>query len=1019
MRKNYALLLLAFFALIPQLWAQSVTGVVVDENDDPLPGVAVVAKPSGQGTATEIDGRYTLNLPDGDYVLEFSFIGYKTESKAITVSGGSAVADFKMSVESSELDEVVVVGYGVQRKRELTNSVVSLKGSELQDMPTPSFENAIQGKASGVQVITGSGLAGSGSVIRVRGIASVSAGGDPLYIVDGIPITQDYFGAGNRGAMNMNPLSTINPNDIESVEILKDAAATGIYGSRGSNGVILITTKRGKKKGLSYSFNTTVGFAVPTARPNMLNSSQYLQMFEEAWVNDGEVGTPVLPGGIAWEDAQNINTDWVDQTIGTGVKQQYDFGVGKGGEKGNFYAGISYSDNGSYLKGNSFQRLSGRFNGDLQLTNKLKGSLSTSVSRGVNNRVNAAWSGGLGAAMSTALPIYPIYYDKDVYNDAGELIHRAGDYWLEAGIGNNPTAMRELQEWKSTETRTINSVSLEYAAMKNLIFRGSASLDYQDFVDDQYQKPGFRTDQPESGFAYRNQFYSRNWNGNLTANYLYDLNENHRFNFLLGTEFQDYHKTWTDQIDVNGASGSLGDNPDQPWSNNPKNRKTEWAFASVFLRANYSIKNKYFFEGLVRTDASSRFGANNRFGFFPAASAGWIMTEEDWLKGGETLTFLKLKASFGINGNANIDDYAQWGYYERRSNGYDNQDFIYPVRLSNPDLKWETSTTYDIALEYGLFNDRITGEMAYYYKDTRDMLMNVTVQNSTGFGEYYYNLGSAYNTGFEFALSSKNLVGELRWTTDFNISYNYNELTSIGPFSPDAIGGGTNDTRAVVGMPIGTNYLVKYSHVDPTSGRPVYIDINGNQTFDWSPDDRVPVGSVLPDAIGGIKNTFEYKNWDFSFFFVYTIGGDIYDSSSKRQLGVVTDWNMRTDIFDRWRQPGDQAAYARLTRDTETYGSGTPWINTDQWLHDGSYLRLRNVTLGYSLPRSVLDKWKIDGLRVSFIATNLLTFTNYIGLDPEIARDFENVTDRNMSPNITYLTPPQEQTYSLNINLTF
>jgi len=313
-------------------------------------------------------------------------------------------------------------------------------------MPTPSFENAIQGKASGVQVITGSGLAGSGSVVRIRGIASVSAGGDPLYIVDGIPITQDYFGAGNRGAMNMNPLSTINPNDIESVEILKDAAATGIYGSRGSNGVILITTKRGKKKGLSYSFNTQVGFANPTARPNMLNATQYLQMYEEAWVNDGEVGTPVLPGEIAWDDAQNISTDWVDQTIGTGVKQQYDFGVGKGGEKSNFYAGISYSDNGSYLKGNSFQRLSGRFNGDLQITNKLKGSLSSSVSRGVNNRVNAAWSGGLGSAMSTALPIYPIYYDEDVYNDNGELIHKKGDYWLEARIGNNPTAMRELQE---------------------------------------------------------------------------------------------------------------------------------------------------------------------------------------------------------------------------------------------------------------------------------------------------------------------------------------------------------------------------------------------------------------------------------------------------------------------------------------------------------------------------------------------------------------------------------------------
>ena len=299
------------------------------------------------------------------------------------------------------------------------------------------------------------------------------------------------------------------------------------------------------------------------------------------------------------------------------------------------------------------------------------------------------------------------------------------------------------------------------------------------------------------------------------------------------------------------------------------------------------------------------------------------------------------------------------------------------------------------------------------------MLLDVTLQQANGFASWWDNVGSVINTGVEFAIKSRNLVGDFKWTTDFNIARNYNEITSIGPYTEDAVSGGTNDTRVVVGSPIGTNYLVRFSHVEAETGRPVYLDINGNQTYTWDPVDRVVAGNVLPDAIGGLDNNFQFRNWDFGFLFVFTIGGDIYDSSSKRQLGVVTDWNMRTDLFDRWRQPGDQTTYPRLTRDTETYGSTTPWINTDQWLHDGTYVRLRNIRVGYSMPRQLMQKWKLNSMRISFVATNILTFTNYIGLDPEIARDFENATDRNMSPNITYLTPPQERTFNLMLQIGF
>ena len=350
--------------------------------------------------------------------------------------------------------------------------------------------------------------------------------------------------------------------------------------------------------------------------------------------------------------------------------------------------------------------------------------------------------------------------------------------------------------------------------------------------------------------------------------------------------------------------------------------------------------------------------------------------------------------------------------------GMRGQTYRYPVIRENANLRWETSTTYDVGLEYGFFNDRVTGELAWYRKETNDMLLNVTLQGSTGFGSWWDNVGSVFNTGVEFAIKSRNIVTDnFTWTTDFNIARNTNQITSIGQYSPDAVSGGTNDTRVVVGMPIGTNYLVQFSHVDPTNGLPVYLTKDGEETYTWDLQDRVAVGNVMPDAIGGLTNTLNYKNLEFSFLWVFTIGGDIYDSSSKRQMGVVTDWNMRTDLFDRWQQPGDVTTYPKLSRDYRTYGANTEWINTNLWLHDGTYARLRNVKLSYRVPQSKLKN--IKGMTVNVTGTNLITLTNFIGLDPEIARDFENATDRNMSPNITYLTPPQEKTVNLGVNINF
>lgn len=1030
---------LFLYLLFNTINAQVLRGTVNDEGGLPLPGAAIVIKEQPDiGAATDFDGNFKLeNFKPGDITLVISFIGYEDKEIPVTIAAGQNKSlDIKMTESSNQLDEVVLVGYGVQRRRDNTGSIVKLKSKDLNDMPTPSFETAIQGKAPGVQIITGSGLAASPSVVRIRGIASISAAGDPLYVVDGIPITQDYFTNGNSGGMNTNPLATINPNDIESVEILKDASATAIYGSRGANGVIIITTKRGTKGGLRFGFNTTLGVSQPTNRPDMLNASQYLQLYEEAWINDGNVGTPTFPFvDMSWEEAQRHNTDWVDQTIGTGFKQFYDFNVQKGNEKYNFYLGGSYDINESYLKGNSYVRLSGRANGDVRINDKLKLSISSSISRGDNNRVDAAWSGGLGAAMSTALPIYPVYWDTYNIDGNGDTLNRPGDFWTKAGIGNNPVAFREKKIWRVREYRSINSLNLTYSPMPNLHFTATGSYDYMKQIEDVFlerELHGF-TD-IEGGIAIRTPRRIHNFNTFLTSTYEYKVNKDNKLTFLLGTEFQqsenyiDGFITETEDgnrsisnvfLDVNAPFYDLGLNNDVFDTTFAEPNK-KFNFLSYFTRINYSFKGRYLAQAVMRADGSSKFGPDKRFGFFPSLSVGWIMSDENFLKNNRLINYMKLKASYGFVGSAGIEP-EQWrsNYYFDQI-GYNQQPITGPTVQPNSDLQWESSRVFDAGIEIGLLDDRITAELAYYHKLSSEVFLIVSPPRYNGFSSFTDNIGEILNEGVEFQITGRILTkGELQWTTNFNVAYNYNEITSIGGFSEDAVSGGTNDTRTVVGYPVGTNFLVRFSHVDQETGRPVYLDLDGNPTFEWNPDNRVAVGKVLPDAVGGITNNFRYKNWDLSFLFVYSIGGNIYDSSSKRQLGRVDGWNKTEHIFDRWTQAGDDATYPLLTLDAANHGSTTPWINTTLYLHDASYMRLRNLTIGYNLPRKLVERMKIKSMRVSLIGTNLLTFTKYPGIDPEIARDFENATDRNMSPNISYLTPPQEKTYSIAINLTF
>ena len=1020
-------LLAIFFCMFGLLAkSQSIKGRLIDAKNEPLIGATVFLESTKQGAQTDLNGNYVINdVKPGKYKVRFQYVGLKTEYKTIELAANQTlVLNMTLKDDPKNLDEAVVVGYGTQKRREVTTAVSKISNKDLNDLPVQSFEQAMVGKLAGVNITQGSGLAGSPSIVRIRGISSITAGGDPLYVIDGIPISQDYSAFGNSGGANFNPLATINPNDIESVEVLKDAAATSIYGSRGANGVIMITTRRAEKGKMRVNFSTQVGLSTPTAKPRLVSKDEWLNLFEEAWINDGNTGKPDLKKyGVAmtWDEAKNstANTDWVKEMTQVGVKTINDLSISKGWDKLSIYSSLSYSKNETFIRGNSYERLGGRINLDYKITKNLKMILNTSISNGLNYRVFSGWSGGYGAALSSALPFYPVKNPD-------------GSYFLfnSTDGGNNrtnPVMALDLYRWKTREIRTINNLAFEYNITKNLKARVQGNYDYQSVGDDVFIPAELRKASfggIDTGIAERVARYTVNYNYMGQLSYHHEFNKLNKVDLVGGYEYQASN---TNQFFIfqNDAKGLIKNN-DVP-QNGVKGYSfiTPWNFERFFGRLNYNLWDRYFFQASISVDGSSRFGRNYRYGFFPAVSAGWIISEEAFLRGNKAISFLKLRASYGKAGNSDFSSNARFGFFTPNNViSYNGGATLFPTKLENPDLRWETSLSANLGLDFGFLDDKITGSIDVYDKRTSDVIMNLTIDPSNGFSDYFDNVGGIRNHGIEFAIKYTIIQKtKFRWSMQFNIARNFNEITSTGDYTEDAVSGGTNDTRVVVGRPVGTYYLVRFSRVDPENGRPIYLDKNGNETYTWDPANRVAVGNNMPKAFGGFSNNFRYKNWDLSLLFAYQIGGNIYDASAKRQLGVMSFWNVRDEAAERWRQPGDDATFPRLTLEPSTYGLPNIWqYNTPMWLYDASFIRLRNLIIGYNVPTNAIKKFNMSNLRVAFIATNLFVLTKYPGLDPEIARDGEGDVNnsRNMQSQGTYyLNAPQERTYNFQILATF
>jgi TonB-linked SusC/RagA family outer membrane protein len=1034
----------------------TVEGVVSDKmTKETLPGADIYIEGTTTGVSTGIDGHYKLgDLKPGLTTLTVSFIGYKKLSEQVTVLAGQSVKlDFAIEPDQMMLNELVVVGYGTQRKMDITSSISSVKVQEIKDIPVPTFETALQGRAPGVQITQDNGMASAPVTVRVRGTSSIYSSSQPLYVVDGIPIFSGSFTSTSGYPDKSNVLSLINPNDIASIEILKDASAEAIYGSRSANGVVLITTKQGQAGKTKFSVGYYYGLQDVTHKLEVLDGPEYLQYTKEAWTNSyiravkhgiqSKIDNFDTANNYAkyWnslavskEIATTTNTDWINQTIRTGQIQSAYLNATGGNEKTRFFMGGGYDKTNGILVHNDFERINARVKVDNKAFNWLSVGMNLGVTYGSYVQVPTGWAGGLGTAQSRSLPIVPIYDSTGAfYNPRG---------------GTNVVALLQSQEYNAYQTYLLGGAYGEIKFYKDLSFRSEFGLN--NFYQREKMYESTLTREDAHGEDRRVQV--DNYNINNVLQYQKLFKDVHNLSVMLGMSVESYRQY---------TVGAWGENFPSPTLKNPNNGtrrdgygdQTGYGFLSYFGRINYAYKDRYLVAVSVRRDGSSRFGANRKYGTFPAGSVGWIISQEDFWHV-PVLTYLKLRASYGITGNAEIGNFRYIGLWGTRQ--YNNEGGIGVDQIGNPDLHWEESKQIDVGLDYGLLEGRISGGLDYYYKYTHDMLFQKNIPQTTGSSNVLWNLGKMQNQGFEFFVTSNNLVKEFKWTTDINLSTNANKILDIeGQIisGPDA-GGTYGNNIAVEGHPIGAWQLVQYygvqpddgyytitnayydaSTVDPSKfnpadittfqygpqqfevlaegGDPLFVNQYGEVTpvWDYAKDAKI-FGNPYPTIYGGINNTFSYKGFDLSIMFTFSLGNDVYRDDGKFFEGgnIGSNWNQMSIIKDRWQNPGDQTDQPILLWDSQlsTY-------NTTRYLNDASYVRLKTLTIAYNFPASITSKLKVDRLRLYIMGTNILTFTSYPGWDPEVNRD----NSANVTQGVTYLSPPQAKTVTFGIDVGF
>jgi TonB-dependent starch-binding outer membrane protein SusC len=1028
--KKLHLTFLFIFLLFNLVNAQySINGTITDDKGEQLVGVSVVAKGTTNGVTSDLDGKYAISVPEKSTLI-FSFVGFQTVELVVSESGEKNVS---MPANTKVLGEVIVTGYGSQIKRELTGNISKIRTGDIKDLPVTSFDQAIQGKAAGVQINSGSGKLGQAPQVRVRGQSSVSASNEPLYVIDGIPATQVGNQSAGFNSLSLqggitSPLADINPQDIESIEILKDASAGAIYGARAANGVVLITTKRGKAGRSNITFGAQFGNSTPTKKVSFLNTAQYIELYKKAAANADRIDN--LPASDpdsyttymndffknqslnTFGTAQQTDTDWGSLAYQDAPMKQYDLNISGGSEKTTFYISGQLLDQKGILIGNALTRLNGRINLDHKLSDVLNIGINMGLTRNLNERVSGDRSFDNPmqiVALSpfspsidpvTKLPIgsppgdinYPVYYNPVI------------------NIGNS--------YYNTTTHRNITSVYGQVKITNGLSFRSEFGTDLLDQQEELYSNSKTQRNSGSTAGVGSNRFVR-------IENY--NLNNYFNYKTIIGLSTVDatagitYQESQTKRSFVEGK-----DFPSDAYrmivsaarKTDGNSSQSDFRFLSYFARGNYKFNNRYLLSASARIDGSTRFGKDSRYGFFPSGSLGWILSEESFLKNNSTVSFFKIRASYGRTGNAEIGDFPQLGLFTGDA-GYATLPGQRPSQLANPNLSWETTDQMDIGIDFGFVNDRITGEIDYYQKRTSGLLLNVNVPGNTGFTSQVKNVGKLQNDGFEFVLNADNFKGEFKWRTSLNLAINTNKITDL---QGQIIEGGLNNmSRAVEGEPLGTYFTAEYAGVDPANGDAIWYknskntdgSIDRTTTNKYNQATRVVVGSPLPKWIGGVSNTFSYKGIELSVFLNGVFGNKLnfYGVGRFSSANARFEDNQTVDQLNAWSETNKNTNIPepRLFSNNGAQPSS-------RFIQDGSFVRLRNVTLSYTLPRSVLSSLKLNNARIFVSGLNLATFTNYTGWDPELNAD-DIVT--NIAIGYDFYTAPQPKTIVGGFSFTF
>jgi len=1050
----------------------SITGTVIDsETSLPIPGVSVQIKGRNRGTTTDSKGNYSINA-NTDEVLVFSYIGYI--SNEITVTG--PVADIQLKSNASGLNEVLVVGYGTQQKSSITGAVSSLSSKQIKDHSVTTFENAILGQIAGVQVQEPSGEPGSAPTIRIRGVGSISAGNEPLYVIDGFPVSKNVE-PGVQGdvakrtvafrAQPANPLGTISPADIESIEVLKDAASAAIYGSRGSNGVVLITTKKGKRDGApNVAFDSYTGFQNVARRVELMNSAQltayvkdarnnaYLQDVPGASATDNNAtrvikiaANPSLQSAnyVIPDDFVNptgTDTDWQDVLFQTAAIHNSTVSVSGGSEKFGYYVSGNYYDQDGIIDATGFKRYSLRINLDAQPFPKLKVGfhLNPSFTDQQRGSTSAPYFADPPGAVYTALVTSPTvspYLPDGSINQSDNQSHLFTETGATANMtaSSNPLAVTKYIHDNLNQFRTFGSGFAEYEILKDLKYKLYAGADINSYNKDYYRERAFRDRDATVGvpFGQSNSSLETNWLVENTLSYQKKIDD-HSLSVIAGYTAQK-DRLGYNQVQAENYPDDLVQTVSGGQVTGGTSAKEEWALVSYLARANYAFKDRYLLSASVRSDKASRFGKGNRTGVFPSFSAGWRIIEEPFLKNNPVISDLKIRGSWGKTGNFLIPNYASIGLLNPANYVFGNTiaNGIAPSTPSNNALTWEKNTQTDLGLEIGLFRNRIFATADIYRKITSDLLLNVQVPAAVGFGTLspLQNIGKVENQGIELSLSTRNLVGSFTWSTDLNFSANRNKVLKLGINGDPIFGASGNDTRHVtrIGDAIGSYYgyvvdgiYQSQADIDNAPADKIAIkaspgdfkfkDVTGDGIVDAR--DRTVIGNYLPDFIYGITNRFGYRGVELSFLIQGVEGSEILNLTRRHLANGEALTNSYAVEKDRWisaSQPGN-GKIPRADKQTTVHNNNNRPSSFQ--IEDGSYIRLRNVTLAYTFPENTLGK-KFPALRLFATGTNLFTSTNYVGYNPEV----NNQSTSNNTPGEDYGAYPLTKNYTFGINVTF